>query len=89
MKLHELMEAHKDENRDISKAPPPDSDWITTAQAAKMLGVTMSRIRQMIMDGQIASKSPIKGRRDNLVSRKTITALSKKERKPTGRPEGS
>jgi excisionase family DNA binding protein len=89
MKLIDLIQEHKDENKDISKAPPPDSEWITTAQAAKMLGVTMSRIRQMIMDGQISSKSPIKGRRDNLVSRKTITALSKKERKPTGRPEGT
>lgn len=89
MKLNDILLEHKDENKDIVKAPPPDSEWITTAQAAKMLGVTMSRIRQMIMDNQIASKPPIKGRRDNLVSRKTITALSKKERKSTGRPEGS
>lgn len=89
MKLQDILIEHKDENSDISKAPTPDSDWVTTAQAAKMLGVTMSRIRQMIMDGQITAKSPVKGRRDNLVSRKAITSLSKKDRKPTGRPEGS
>lgn len=89
MKLHDLLENHKDENRDINKAPPPSDEWITTAQAAKILDVTMSRVRQMIMAGDITAKPPLKGRRDNLVSRKTIVSLSKQDRKPTGRPEGS
>ena len=89
MKLNDILLEYRDENADISKAPPTDSEWITTAQAAKILGVTMSRIRQMIMDGQIVSKPPVKGRRDNLIRRKDIASLSKKDRKPTGRPEGS
>jgi hypothetical protein len=77
----------KDENSDIGKAPPigKTGQWITTAQAAKELGVTMSRVRQYIMDGVLKAMSPEKGRRDNLVLASAVKALKDKGQKP-GRP---
>jgi len=86
MKLNDLvLENKKDENKDLSKAPSPDGGKMTTAQAAKRLGVTMGRVRQMIMNGQLDSDSPEKGRRDNLLSTKDVQSAAKKKRK-AGRP---
>jgi hypothetical protein len=85
MKLNELVENLKDENKDLSKAPSPEGGKMTTAQAAKKLGVTMGRVRQMIMDDQLPSDSPEKGRRDNLLSVKDVQNMAKKKRK-AGRP---
>lgn len=89
MKLQDISENVRDENIDLDKAPSADGEWITTAQAAKILGVTMGRIRQLIMDGRLNVKPPEKGRRDNLVSKSQINDMAKKERKPTGRPKGT
>lgn len=89
MKLNDLvLENEKDENRDLGKAPSPSGGFVTTAQAAKILGVSMGRVRQMIMDGELTAKSPEKGRRDNLLSLKQVRSMAKKDRK-AGRPEGS
>jgi predicted ArsR family transcriptional regulator len=88
MKLSDLiLENEKDENRDLSKAPSqPEGGKMTTAQVAKKLGVTMGRVRQMIMNGQLSADGPVKGRRDNLISQKQVASLSKKKRK-AGRPK--
>lgn len=85
MKLHEISENKKNENSDLSKAPESDTGKMTTAQAAKKLGVTMGRVRQMIMDDKLSADSPEKGRRDNLLSSKDVQNAAKKKRKP-GRP---
>jgi hypothetical protein len=77
------------ENKNLNKAPPPSdvAPNVTTAQAAKTLGVTQSRVRQFIMDKRLHSKKPTKGRRDNMLSADEVNKFAKKERKITGRPE--
>jgi hypothetical protein len=79
-----------EENKDISKAPSiRGGETISTAQAARLLGVTMSRIRQFIMDGRLKPKvKPRKGDRDHELSTKDVLALKAKLEGP-GRPEGS
>lgn len=81
----------RNENSNLNKAPAVgDIDpLMTTAQAAKELGVTQSRIRQFIMDGRLKAKRPVKGRRDNMLSREAVRKFKRKDRKITGRPEGS
>ncbi len=89
MKLEQITEGKKhDENKDLYKAPAPGKlgDYITSAQAAKILGVTMSRIRQFVMDGRLKSYQPEKGRRDHMFKVSEIRAFDKKEREITGRP---
>jgi hypothetical protein len=90
MKIEQLNEKkHHDENKDLNKAPPIGklAGYITSAQAAKMMGVTMGRIRQFVMDGRLKSYQPEKGRRDHLFKLSEIRAFDKKEREITGRPE--
>lgn len=88
MKLEQLTEAKKDENSDLNKTPPPGKlgQFITTSQAARILKVTASRVRQFIMDGRLKSYSPEKGRRDNMLKLSEVRAFAGKEREPTGRP---
>ena len=89
MRLHQLVEAkQKDENDDMQKTPPPGDigDWLTTAQAARILKVTMSRVRQFIMDGRLKSHSPVKGRRDNLLKKSDVLKFKDEDREITGRP---
>ena len=76
-----------DEDKDIDRAPPPGStgEYITSAQAARMLGVSMSRIRQMVLDKTLTSHQPTKGRRDHLLKRKDVQAL-KSNMPEVGRP---
>jgi excisionase family DNA binding protein len=86
MKLNDIITENKrDENRDLNKAPPPEDGKMTTAQAAKRLNVTMGRIRQLIMNGELDAQRPEKGRRDNLLSIKDVQEIAKKKKKP-GRP---
>lgn len=95
MKLEELMNVQlnefvgKDENADLDKAPAPGKlgEFCTTAQAAKILGVSMSRVRQFIMEKRLKSYSPEKGRRDNMLKISEVKAFARKEREITGRPK--
>lgn len=89
-RINEMLLAEKSrEDKNINDAPAPDGNEISTAQAAKIMGVSMSRVRQYIQDGRLKSKHPEKGRRDNVLSRSEVEKLAAKDRKPTGRPEGS
>ena len=83
-----IAESEK-ENATLNKTPPTGdvSPHMTTAQAAKELGVTQSRVRQFIDDGRLKAKKPVKGRRDNLLSTDAVRKFAKKERKITGRPK--
>ncbi len=90
MKLSQIFEnkASHSENDDMGKTPAPGKlgDLISSAQAAKILGVTMSRIRQFVMDGRLKSYQPEKGRRDHMFKLADIRSFSKKDREITGRP---
>lgn len=84
MKLSEIIVLNEQpgnkENETFKKAPPAGDvgDQETTAQAAKELGVTPSRIRQMKAEGKFkTAKGPVEGRRDNLI--RTSEVKSKKE----------
>lgn len=82
MKLKSLFE-DKDsntENETLPQTPPPGKlgEFITSAQAAQKLSVTMSRIRQFVMDGTLKSYPPEKGRRDNIFKLADVLALKAK-----------
>lgn len=88
--LNELTEGvtKKSENDTMGKTPPPGEigEFITSAQAAKILGVTMSRIRQLVMDGRLTSHGPNKGRRDHLFKIGDVRKFKSDELKDAGRP---
>lgn len=90
MKLANLFEkaANHSENDDMGKTPAPGKlgDYVTSAQAARELGVTMSRIRQFVMDGRLKSYQPEKGRRDHMFKLSDIKQFAKEDREITGRP---
>ncbi len=78
-----------DENKDVSKAPAPGKlgEFITTKQAAKILKVSPSRVRQFIQDGRLKTYAPEVGRRDNMLKLSAVQSLADKERPITGRPD--
>jgi len=93
MRLHtlrtHLTEKQRSENSTLDQTPAPGDtgEYISTAQAAKILGVTQSRVRQFIMDGRLSSKDPKKGRRDNMLLASAVRSFAKKDRERTGRPD--
>lgn len=92
MKLSDLfLTESENENKNIDKAPDPGKlgEFITTKQAAKILGVTPARIRQFIQDGRLKSYAPEEGRRDNMLKLSEVNKFKAKDRPITGRPEGS
>lgn len=91
MKIDAILErdARSREDRDLDKTPAAGNlgTYMTTAQAAVELGVSMSRIRQFIRDGRLKSENkPSKGQRDHLLKASQVRAFKKKVRKRTGRP---
>lgn len=60
--------------------------YLTTSEAAKRLGVTAARVRQMILDGIISGAE--KFGRDNVIPEAEIERLEKTDRK-AGRPAKS
>lgn len=78
-----------DENKDVGRAPPPGKlgEFITVKQAAKIIGVSPSRVRQFIQDGRLKSYGPEIGRRDNMLKLSAVEKLADKERPITGRPD--
>ncbi len=86
----DVLSESKDENKTYKKAPSPGNmgKYITVAQAAKILNVTPSRVRQFIMDGRLKKvNEPAEGQRDNILDMSEVSAFAKKERKITGRPD--
>jgi len=70
----------------ISVCPRPAAEvieYISTPEAARMLGVSDGRIRQMVASGQLPAK---KEGRDNMVRFTDVEALRTKPRK-AGRPK--
>ena len=57
--------------------------FLTTQEAAKMLGVSASRIRQLISENRIKSK---KIGRDHLIKEEEVRYFAKRGRKKRGRP---
>ena len=90
MEINTLLElmARRKEEYDIDKAPAVGNlgPYMTTAQAARELDVSMSRIRQFIADGKLKSYKPEKGRRDHMLKTSQVRAFKKKPRERTGRP---
>jgi len=94
MKLADIknLNESKNENSTLNKTPSSGdvAPNMTTAQAAKALGVSQSRIRQMIAAGKFKTvKHPTKGRRDNMINADEVRKIAKKDRPITGRPKGS
>lgn len=86
MKLRNIMEDHgNNENLTLINTPPAKDKYITTSQAAKILKVTASRVRQLIQSGQLQAMSPEKGRRDNLISMAAVRSLNKTLKRTPGR----
>jgi len=92
MKLETIFEDQKsDEAETVRKASAPGKlgDFVTSAQAAKILGVEMSRVRQLVGEGKLKSYKPEAGRRDHMLKRSEVEGLKYKEKDKGGRPEGS
>lgn len=100
MKLKDLFENYQepvleseDEDETPDKSPPTGGrmgDRVTTAQAAKILGVSMGRIRQMIGAGEFDDViEPEPGRRDHLLKLSDVQAKKAEPKDKGGRPEGS
>lgn len=90
MKLNELHQiSESDEDETVRKSPPPGKtgDLITTAQAAKILGVEMSRIRQLVGEGKLKSHQPEEGRRDHFLKKAEVESYKNKEKDEGGRPK--
>jgi hypothetical protein len=98
MKLADIAQALKEsktEDETPAKAPSPDGNQVTGAQAAKILGVSMARIRQYKADGKLsAAREPEPGSRDSWYKLTDVERLKSEqgedgELERTGRPEGS
>jgi hypothetical protein len=92
--LHDALVESKTEDETPDKAPAPKGEEITGAQAAHILGVNMSRIRQYKADGTLkATREPEPGSRDSYYKRTDVEALKAKQKDGqlpiTGRPDGS
>jgi hypothetical protein len=93
--LVNLMNESKTEDETPQKASSPTTEEITGAQAAKILGCSMGRIRQYKADGVLkAAREPEPGSRDSWYKLTDVESLKSKqgsdgELKRTGRPEGS
>ena len=92
--LYNILNESKNEDETPNDAPPPSGSLISTAQAAKILGVSMSRIRQYKQDGVLTPESgPEPGSRDKWWKMKDIQSLKDKqedgELPRTGRPPES
>jgi excisionase family DNA binding protein len=60
-------------------------DPLTTAEVARMLGVSQSRIRQFVMAGRLKAK---KLGRDLVIEKKEAERFRREGRLPQGRPAG-
>jgi excisionase family DNA binding protein len=58
---------------------PPVNTFLTTKQAAEMLGISDSRIRQLILDGQVPA---VKAGRDWLIRASDLRRAEKRKTKP-------
>lgn len=93
MKLNDIITEFFDSNKEkqtIRNAPATGNtgDLITAAQAARILDVSTSRIRQMVGSGDLKSIPPAEGQRDHLFKISDVKAY-KSKMKGAGRPEGS
>lgn len=71
----------------LEKAGEGDlGQWINSKQAAEILGVNDSRVRQFVREKRLKSHAPEDGRRDHLFKRADVEALAKEPRERTGRP---
>lgn len=86
--ITELRDDSKDKEAEAKTTGTNDmGQYITTKQAADILGVDASRVRQFIMDGRLKAHNPVPGRRDNFLIRADVEAFDKKPRERTGRPD--
>lgn len=60
---------------------------VSTEQAAKIIGVSDSRVRQFVGDGRLTPQQTTDS--DHYFKREDVEALKRKPRKRTGRPKGS
>lgn len=60
---------------------------VSTEQAAKIIGVSDSRIRQFVGDGRLKPQESTDS--DHYFKREDVEALKRKPRKRTGRPKGA
>lgn len=90
MKLGDLINesSAREEKQTVRDAPPPGKigEFINSAQAAKIIGVNMSRVRQLVGDGSLKTYEPEPGRRDHMFKLSEVEAFAKKDRPITGRP---
>ena len=62
------------------------NELLTTQNAASMLGVSPSRVRQLVREGRLVAQ---KMGRDLLISRTVVEAFAVVPRRRTGRPKNN
>ena len=86
MKLTDLVLLEKDREDRVRPPSVKGGEDNSTAQAAEKLGLSVSRIRQKVIAGEIETKkTPEKGSRDIEISDKEVNAHAAKKTKK-GRP---
>lgn len=91
--ITELVDTNKAGNPDKtekSKETTGTGDlgqYITSTQAAEILGVSAARVRQFVQEGRLKAYHPEPGRRDNFFKRADVEAFDKEPRERTGRPD--
>ena len=61
--------------------------WVTTKEAARIMKLSVGRIRQYVQDGRLIPRE--KTDSDHYFKRADVEALAKEPRERTGRPVGS
>lgn len=61
------------------------AQWVSTEQAAEIVGVSTGRIRQFVQDGRLTSHQPTDS--DHYFKRADVVQLAKEPRERTGRPD--
>ena len=87
MKLQDAARFLQEVDHEDEKRPPPvkGSGTISTSQAARILGVVVSRVRQFIRDKILKSTKPQKGDRDHEILKKDVDDLVVKRGKKSGK----
>lgn len=90
MKLEDAAKYLREVDDEDRKRPPPvkGGGTISTAQAASILGVTVSRVRQLIGQGKLKpTVKPRKGDRDHELLKKDVDDLAVRMDKKSGKSQ--
>lgn len=87
MKLELIKEFAPSEKKTADDSKSGMDQWVTTEEAARIIGVSTGRIRQFVQEGRLTPRE--KTDSDHYFKRADVEAFAKKKRERTGRPKGA